>query len=245
MRPVILTRPREDAEETAQVLRESGFSPCLSPVMHIEPLDWAAPDWRACVGLVITSAHALPAFALPVVPRALPVFVVGARSFQGLRNMGYSRLYGPVLQSSELPPLVLSVLQGGRQGALLHLTSAEGGGDFYETLARASLPVKALLVYKSAAVPVMSAEAMAMLKQPCTGSVLFYSPRSASLFLAQVQQAGLVPALGRLHAFCISDAVLHTIAAAGFAALHVASRPTQESLLDCLAKHAPQGHSGN
>lgn len=243
MKPaVLITRPRHDALKTAEILAALGYEPILSPVLEVSPLDWQRPDWASVDALVCTSANALPAFAREDIPRNKPLFVVGQRSYDGLLSLGYKAVYGPCLQSSDMPALITKVFEG-RGGRLLHLTAAHGEKEFYYTLRQAALTVDSLNVYDAQPVRSLDENVITFLKSRHGAAVLFFSPRSARLFIECVRKAGYIEFLQPLEAFCLSPAVAAVCQGAGFKQAHTAAFPTQTDLLDCLAKWFPPVHS--
>jgi uroporphyrinogen-III synthase len=64
--------------------------------------------------------------------------------------------------------------------------------------------------------------------------VMLFSPRSARVFSDRMRQAKLEGRCGTMTALCISQATADAVAALSFAAVRVAAKPNQESMLDLL-----------
>ena len=60
--------------------------------------------------------------------------------------------------------------------------------------------------------------------------VLFYSPRTARLFLERAGEADLTEALKGMDAYCLSKAVAEALAGSGWRKVHVAARPDEAAL---------------
>ncbi len=78
---LVLTRPQDDSERFAPILRAHGHDVLIAPLMRVETIEAALrPHWGA---IVITSANAATAIAShPVHAQlvTLPVYAVGKRS---------------------------------------------------------------------------------------------------------------------------------------------------------------------
>ena len=70
-----MTRPREQAAETARLLRAAGHEVLIDPLLEISPLPPPMLEPGEVAAVAVTSANAVPALAH--CPRDLPVFVVG------------------------------------------------------------------------------------------------------------------------------------------------------------------------
>jgi uroporphyrinogen-III synthase len=73
-------------------------------------------------------------------------------------------------------------------------------------------------------------EAIAALRAQAVDAALFFSPRSARIF---VEQAGDLP-LGKVAALCISPATAKALPADRFGEIRTAPKPNQEALLALL-----------
>lgn len=239
---VLITRPEADAAETALHLENQGYKPILSPVLSVLLQTFTPPAWENVSGLIITSANALSATFDAGLPKNIPIFVVGARSHQRLMDQGFTNLHGPVLQSSELPQLI-QVYFNGKTGKLVHLTATHGEKEFYAALRANDFSVDSIHVYQAQAATTLSAECLSVLRNGTLKTALFYSPRSAAVFAQLLSHAGLAHMAPQLAALCLSPAVADVCRNAGFAPVITAEKPTQDSLLDCLAKHAHSRHS--
>ena len=72
---VLVTRPREQAAETARLLRAAGHEVLIDPVLEIRRLPLPSAADRHAAAVAVTSANAVPALA--GLPGDVPVFAVG------------------------------------------------------------------------------------------------------------------------------------------------------------------------
>jgi uroporphyrinogen-III synthase len=88
---VLVFRPLEDAERSAQTLRERGKDPVVAPLFQVLPSGEKAPK-GPFDELVLTSANAVP--ALESLPKSwrdtLPAFCVGTRTAEAAGALGFA-----------------------------------------------------------------------------------------------------------------------------------------------------------
>src|SRR4051812_12928068 len=85
---VLVTRPREQAERTAERLGALGHEPFVAPLLTIVPTQEPPPP-APFAAFVVTSAHAIPALAsLGDAARQAPVLAVGERTAALARQAG-------------------------------------------------------------------------------------------------------------------------------------------------------------
>lgn len=215
--PVLLTRPRVDAERLAALLRAGGAERVdVSPLLRIEPVG-SVP--KIVGGLLLTSANAVAVYAAAGGRPGLPVWAVGPRTAARAREIGLDvRGVAPDAATlAELVPLDAP--------PLVHLRGAVARGDLVGALRARGIEAEAVVIYAQRAVP-LSPPARALI---ASGPVLapLYSPRSASLLMAELDGASQA----NLRTVCLSEAVAE---ACGIAPLAVAERPDGAAMLDAI-----------
>jgi uroporphyrinogen-III synthase len=236
---IIITRPLDHGLETAQRVRSLGFTPLPDPVLVIRRQEWTAPDWTAFTALLITSGNALAALIGRDVPKDKPLFVVGEKTAAAAKAAGFQKIVGVAEKSADLPNLIPQALP---KGLLLHLTSEDAHTGFQKELETAGYPITQLIVYKAWPVEELSAATRQALLENRVEGALFYSARSATVFLHLLTRHGLEWATQHMQAFCLSQAVADAASAATWKKIHIAASPTENSLLDKLAKAYAEGH---
>ena len=83
---VLVTRPRQQAAETARLLRAAGHDVLLDPLLEISQLPPPMLEPGEVAAVAVTSANAAPAAS--AAPADLPVFVVGEATARALRAAG-------------------------------------------------------------------------------------------------------------------------------------------------------------
>ncbi len=231
---LLLTRPQPDAARTAVALRTLGHEPTVAPLFEIEILsnaDLSAGSWRA---FLVTSANALRGLAGPahrVEVRHVPVFTVGDRTAQAVRDAGFTAVTSAGGDVNDLADLVAARLNP--PARLLYLTGEDRSGDLAGTLRARGFVVDMVVVYRAVVAETLPAQAAAALTSGIDG-VLHYSRRSAETYVSAARAAGLLAsALKPIH-FCLSAQVAEPLAQAGASAIRIAPRPVETDLIGLI-----------
>lgn len=231
---VLVTRPAPDDEETAIELQALGFTPVKDPVLRIEPREWLSPDWEKIDGIIISSKNALAGFAGHAMPKHKPYFVVGERTALALRKMGLIHVTGTVERSDDIPALINLQHKPG-EGRFVHLTAPHTHNAFYDVLRAEGFSIEPTVIYEAVAATALQAQTIAAIKNGTVNVALFYSARSAEIFVELASKAGISKKLQQIRAVCLSEAVADSCQRNLWQRVDVAKRPTQKHLLECLA----------
>ncbi len=233
MRPqVVVTRPREEAEELAQRLDGLGYEALIEPMMTIVPLDAPLPAPRDYAALAFTSANAVRIFAARAPERDLPVYAVGGRTAQALRDAGFADIRDAGGDAAALAALIRSSSLPG--GSVLHLSGRAVARDLNTLLAPDGIKVDRCAIYDAQPSARISARLEEALYARTFDHVLFFSPRTASIFETLINQAGLAQMVTSVTAFCLSAEVAASAAALPWKRIGVAVRPNSASVLALL-----------
>jgi uroporphyrinogen-III synthase len=214
---VAVFRAGDDAAATEAALAARGFGVALAPVTQIVGLPASLPHGPFDFA-VATSAKA---FVAPVALQGLPLYVVGEKTAQAARRVGFA--------SAEPADDVAALIARLPPGRALYLA----GRDRKPELERAlDGRVAVMETYAAEARAGWSeAEAQAVAQ---AHAALHYSPRAASLAQAFAVSAGIERAFLRRPHVCLSREVAAPLAQAGAARLLWPRRPAEAPLLDAL-----------
>jgi len=230
---VLLTRPRPDAEATAQVLAAHGIEALVAPLLEITDSDVAPLDLADVQVALVTSANGVRALARATPVRDLPVLAVGDASAAVAQEEGFTDVASAAGDVAALADVVRHRLNP-KDGALLHAAGSAVAGDLAGDLARSGFTVRRVQLYEARTVETLPAAAAQALAGGTVDAVLLYSPRTANQFTQLVSAAGLREACRSLVAVCLSPAVASAAAALPFAELRVAATPEQQALIATL-----------
>ena len=235
MRRVLVLRAHADAERTAEKLRAMGFAPVVSSVIEIVATGVAIPgdDYDA---VLATSAKGLEHAGDAGAVRALPLHVVGARTAQVAKQLGWR----PDLVAGDaeaLPPLLRA--RHAAPARFLYLAGRDRRDDVEAGLRALGHAVTTVETYEARAARALSKEALDALANGEIGAALHYSRRSAEIFLGLARAAGLVENLRGVTHLALSQDVAAPLEHAACTRVLVAERPGEEHLLRRLWERQP------
>jgi uroporphyrinogen-III synthase len=227
---VWITRTAPGAARTAEAIRDLGFIPVVVPLLEVRPLEKAADlDLGDVAALAFTSVNGL-IFADLTLRRDWPVFAVGHRTAQAARDRGFTDVRSAGGDAEDLATLIAREW-GARglsrgPGVLLVPGAVSPSADMAGLLA-GRVPVRSMPVYETVETAVQTPAAFDI--------VLVHSARAAE---ALTQCLDPLTAAGRT-AVALSPQVAGPLEALGFAALRIAARPDETSLLEALGNPRP------
>ncbi|HEX4271282.1 MAG TPA: uroporphyrinogen-III synthase [Rhizomicrobium sp.] len=229
---VLVTRPAEDGAETAAWLREMGHQPLLAPLLTTRFLDGPAPALDDVQAILATSANGVRAFVRLSPRRDLPLFAVGPQTTEAAEAAGFSDVRNAQGDARALAHATLDWAAPDK-GALLHVSGEQGTGHLHDILTARGFIVRKAVLYRVDAANDLPAEAVVALERKGVDAALFFSPRSAKLFVQLAAKRDL--SVQGVIAVCISAATAAGLEGGpGFAGIRIATRPNQAALLTCL-----------
>ncbi len=223
---ILVTRPLREAQSTAQALRARGHDVTINPVLEI--IGTGASITGTWDGVIVTSAQVFDHLDAKLCEdiRALPLFVVGARSAQAAKACDFGDAQIVASQVSEL----IASLKKRTPQRFLYLAGHDRKSDLENGLTNSGHIITPLIIYEARAVEELAPDTITYLRNGKIDAVLHYSRRSAELFYKLAQEAGLNEQLSKLRHICIS-----ADAAGPFADTAViAKTPDQEGLFAAL-----------
>lgn len=230
---VLVTRPEDDARETAARLKALGHQPIVAPLISIKFIDGPDIDLARVRALIATSSNGMRALARRTRRRDIAVFAVGQQTAETARQEGFGKVHSADGDAVALASLVASSVVAGT-GALIHATGSEASGALVAGLCEKGFDVRREALYETPAVASLPAVAADALREGSLDAALFFSQRTARIFSERVTEAGLAPLCAKLLAACISAGAADGLSSLKFHKIQVASAPNQDALLACL-----------
>ena len=230
---ILITRPWEDAERLAELLRQRRYEPIISPLMEIRFLDGPEIPLDGVQAILATSANGVRALERRTARRDVPIFAVGPQTAAAARAAGFTSIkdaQGDALALSDAVQKWATPVKG----PLLHVAGEQRAGDLATRLARAGFQVHAEALYRTVSAECLSEEATDALRSGMLDAAMLFSPRSARLFAQCVARDGLEQSCVHLAALCISQATADATVPLAFARMSVAARPNLEAMLALL-----------
>jgi uroporphyrinogen-III synthase len=230
---VLITRPKEDADELAASLAARGIEAVVEPMLAIRRREGGPRDFAGAQALLVTSANGARALAAATARRDLPVLAVGPGSAAAARAAGFMQVTSADGDVTALAELCRRTLAPGK-GRLVHAAGSTVAGDLAGALGAAGFEVERLVLYEAVPADALSARCAELLRERGLDAVLLFSPRTAATFVSLVRRAALADALGETDALCLSRAVADAAGAVRWRRILVATRPDAQSLLRLL-----------
>lgn len=229
---VLVFRPLEDAERSAQSLRERGKDPVVAPLFRVLPTGEKPPK-GPFDALVLTSANAVPALeSLPKSWRGtLPAFCVGTRTAEAAGKLGFTA-HSAKGGRAELLVLILEHMPKDKK--LLLVAGRDRHEDLPEQLRDAGHEMTVWTAYEAKAVEALPAPAADALRDGSADAALHYSPRSAEVFFDLAGKAGLTEQAQALPQLALSAAIAAPLISAGSDTVLVAEHPEEAALFAAL-----------
>ncbi|MGQ3676132.1 uroporphyrinogen-III synthase [Xanthobacter sp. TB0139] len=245
----LVTRPRPAAEETAARLRALGHEVLMDPMLHIRHLPeglrkamLAAPFVSPFDVLAFTSINGVDACmaAMAAAPEGpawfqalspLPVYAVGTRTAQAVRQAGFSTIITCAGDARDMTRRMAQDLPADTR--ILYPAALHRAADLPAALAPHGLHVTISEVYAAETARTLAQTTRDALAEGQIECVLHYSQRTATALLSCVAAAGLMHRLSNARHLCLSAQVAGPLVAAGLQT-HLAGAPSEEALLALL-----------
>jgi uroporphyrinogen-III synthase len=220
----LVTRPRTEAAELAEALAARGIAAIIEPLLEIHYRSEMAPDLGGVQAILCTSANGV---------RAVPLLAVGDSSAARARADGFTRVLSAGGAVGDLARLVRERLDPAA-GRLLHVAGSIVAGDLAGMLRDDGFAVERAVLYEARPVAGFGADCVRALAAGIVDFALFFSPRTAAIFVRLADCAGVAEAMGLVTAVSLSAAADEGLGGLGFRERHIAPRPDQPGLLAAL-----------
>jgi uroporphyrinogen-III synthase len=231
---VLVTRPRPDAEATAERLRAAGHEAIVDPLLSVE----AIPDARLPEGpfdaVALTSvngARALAAREELAMLAGLPLYAVGKRTAAAAPCFARTHIAGG--DGAALVELLREKLPHGAR--VLHVAGEERAVELPEALAPGGIAAELFVIYRAVAATRLAAATVETAQARRIDAAFHFSPRTAATLATLAQAAGAAAHFRHITHLCFSANVAAPLKAAGWPTL-IAETPTEDGLFALLGR---------
>lgn len=238
---LLLTRPDPgpDGDTLETALKDAGHEVARAPLLTITHTG-TLPVFQGMQALIATSSNGLRAVApFPEAALRLPLYAVGPATAAVARVLGFRRIFEGAGDGHALAELIRNKADPGA-GPLLHLSGDKLAVDLAEALRPAGFEVERAVVYRAEPANGLPAEAVEAIRAGHMDGVILMSPRTARVYACLVKESGIAAEAGRLHHFCLSDAVARETRPLGALRVAVAAAPNSQEMLALVARAAPE-----
>ncbi len=239
---LLLTRPRDDAEALVEPLARLGIEALVEPLLGIRDRDAPSPDLAGVQAILATSANGVRALARRSDDRGLPIYAVGDATARAARAAGYRLVESARGTVEDLARLAGARLDAGA-GVLLHVAGETVAGDLGGLIAGAGFKYCRHILYEAVPAERFSDAAARALAAGEVDGVIFFSPRTAAIFVSLVESQGLTEAGPGMVAYCLSPAVAERARLLTWRRVVTAARPDQDALIIGIGQDRTAGRT--
>ena len=229
----LVTRPREDVESLAAALATRGVEALVEPLIEIH---YRAPEALGVDGvqaILCTSANGVRALARASGERGVPLLAVGDATAARARAEGFGSVESAGGDVGDLARLAGAILRP-ENGPLLHVAGNVVAGDLVGLLSAQGFTVERRVLYEARAAAALSPAAVDSLRAGAIAFALFFSPRTAAIFVRLAGLARVVECCAKVTAVSIGGAADAALAGLPWRDRRIAERPNQPALLHAL-----------
>lgn len=212
---ILITRPREEAENFAKDVEIAGFFPVVAPLLEIVHLPVSLPDLDDYEALVFTSARGVNAYrALSDICTPV-VYVVGYQTAEIAENRGFTDIRNA----------------NGTVSDLISLLERDQVRGLYLSRQDVAQPID---LPQIDTIPVYKADTVLEFDRHCLQDVVavtFFSKRTAETFMRLIDKT---VDLRSVCALCISESVADVIRSRTWKDVRVSECPNRNGMLDLL-----------
>ncbi len=238
---ILITRPERFAAPLAEKLEAEGYAVWSEPLLAFEPLPMNKKPEGSFDAVLLTSRLALAALADRREEARfwlrVPCYVVGGQTAREARAFGFQDVREG---GGDVEALFLKIKNEGRHyGNLLHIGGEALASGSLEKDETAAERVVHWPVYRMIPSVAFSSGLAERLKKGDLAAALFFSSRTASVYVDLAARSGLSLCGEGAIAIGLSQAVVEVARSLPWRRVCVAQAPTEESAVACLRRECP------
>jgi uroporphyrinogen-III synthase len=205
----------------------------IEPLMQIHFHADELIDLTDVQAILCTSANGVRALARASGERRVSLFAVGDATAACARAEGFRMVESAAGNADDLVWLAAERLDP-RQGRLLHVAAKTVAGNLTEALGKRGFAVERRVLYEARPVAELNPSAVRALRGGTIDFAMFFSPRTAAVFVTLAGAAGVDESCETVIALSISPATDAALAPIRWLDRRIAERPNQPALLNML-----------
>lgn len=231
---ILLTRPLEQSEQLAVLLREKGIEVEISPVLTLHKYQDNRPLRDFFQAVIITSANSLRFANSSLFTKNQLIMTVGNKTAKYAKSIGFNNIISADGNLEKLSELIIKKLSP-QNGPLLYVRGQHVVGPLKKQLTNKGYDVSEYISYEARPAETVHEKVIKMLINGDIDFIPFYSPRSALIFKKLIKSQALEYAMKTITALAISENVANAIEELPWKATKISDRPTQSALFKLIA----------
>ncbi|MEP3275479.1 MAG: uroporphyrinogen-III synthase [Stappiaceae bacterium] len=233
---ILLTRPADQALETAKLLEELGHQAVVAPLTEIHYRSGTDIDPARFTTIAVTSGRAVdalvkhPAFAEL---SQLPLYCVGDKTAAHAQAGGFGNVFSAGGNVDALSHKLIAQTSQNK-GRLLYGAGADRAGDLSGALKGAGIQHELVVLYDTSFIDRFPQTVIEEIRHGQIDAALVYSKRGAEALMEAFKNDGLEKAARRIIFFALSQGVAHPLSAWVEVKVVVAAQPNEPALLGLL-----------
>ena len=229
----LLSRPREESQSLAAALAVRDVGTVIEPMMEVHYCVAPALDLATVQAILCTSANGVRALARVTGERGRPLLAVGEATASRARAEGFTSVASADGAVTDLVRLAAARMRP-QNGRLLQVAGNVVAGDLVGALRAHGFVIERRVLYEARPVERLSTAALSALRGRTIDFALFFSPRTAAIFVRLAGIAGVAGCCRTITSLAISAAADAVLTGLPWRDRRVAERPNQPALLDTL-----------
>jgi len=226
MKTFLVTRPTTEAKPTGEKLEALGHRVYYAPMLKIDPVSFEIPDESR--SLIVTSKNGARFGLANIGDKGRSIFAVGEQTAAIARSMGFTNVTVGAGTARKLVPLLLEC--GIKQKrAYAHLCGNEIAYNISDVLRDEGIDAVNTITYQTMPNRSFNMAVEEAMSEGKVDAVLFYSPRTATIFEEAISETGHHDWLPLLDAYCLSARVADELMGP-WRSVHNAVMPTEKAL---------------
>lgn len=230
MKSFLVTRPIAEAEKTGTKLENMGHRAIYAPMLRVEAVSFEIPDEER--SLIITSKNGARFGLANIGNKGRPLFAVGEQTAAEARELGFKNITVGPGTARKLVPMLLECGVSQKR-AYTHLCGSVVSYNIADVLRDAGIDATSTVTYQTLPNRVFSPSVQEEIDSGEIQDVLFYSPRTATIFEEAISENNKHDWLPKLNAYCLSNRVADNLLGP-WNTIQAAVLPTEKALFSLL-----------
>lgn len=238
MRKILVTRPLEDYQRSANKIAQMGFEAVHAPMMRFKNLAAEMPSRNAISALIFTSANGIRAIlALKEIEqfKKLPCYVVGAQTAQMANEHGFEVwAQGDGDVQSFVKVIEVDYSERKRVGDLLHISGVHQAGNLSRALTQLSIANQRIQAYEMIEIDRLTPDIVAAFSAHEISAILLYSTRSAEILIKNLKKHNILQKISDIPTYCLSYGIASDACKPYLDKVYWAEKPNEAALLKLM-----------
>lgn len=236
MKYLLITRPQEESERFARLVKLKDYEPVIEPLLssaYLEDLILIPSKVQAIIVTSKNTLRSIEASHQTSLFHNVPFICVGEKTAESARELGLETIDATLedvdqligwIQENVVPEI----------GPLMYLHGDVVAKDLKTILEAHKYTVYHQKTYNMNESQIFSQRTVDLLQRQVFHGIVFFSPRTAYTFVNIVKKFGLEVHLAVVNALCLSQSIADEIKGLSWKTIQVAHSPKEDALLELL-----------